>query len=148
MKVKDGDLHTQGPRYESSVKTLLPSLWSGRNIPCYIISRMTTQVHLVTSSAFHTQTHTHTHTHIYIYIYITCHNVWFWLLLYVNTNKAKYMYIKQKGAISTLSGKPLKLVDQFTYLSSNIPSTERDINIHFAKSGMLLTACMEVWSIR
>ena len=31
-----------------------------------------------------------------------------------------------KQVISTLSGKPLKLADQFTYLGSNISSIERD----------------------
>ena len=39
------------------------------------------------------------------------------------------MYFKQEGALSTLSGKPLKLVDQLTYLGSNISSTESNINI-------------------
>ena len=48
--------------------------------------------------------------------------------IYVNTNKIEFMCFKQ-GVISTLSGKPLKSVDQFTYLSSNISFTERDINI-------------------
>ena len=37
---------------------------------------------------------------------------------------------KWEGAISSLSGSPLKLVDQFTYLSSNILSTKSDVNIH------------------
>ena len=32
-----------------------------------------------------------------------------------------------------LSGKPLKLVDQFTYLRSNISSTESDMKIRLAK---------------
>ena len=34
-----------------------------------------------------------------------------------------FMYFKQKSTISTLNVKPLKLVDHFTYLSSNISST-------------------------
>ena len=34
------------------------------------------------------------------------------------------MYFKQKVVISNLRGKPLKLVDQFTYLGGNISSTE------------------------
>ena len=42
--------------------------------------------------------------------------------LYENANKTK-----QKRAISTLDGKPLKLEDLFTYLSSNISSIEMDI---------------------
>ena len=39
------------------------------------------------------------------------------------------MCFKQERAISTISGKPLKLVEQFIYISSNILSTERDVNI-------------------
>ena len=49
--------------------------------------------------------------------------------LHVKTNKTEYMHYKQKGAISSLSYKPLKLGDQFTYLGSNISSTEMDVNI-------------------
>ena len=48
--------------------------------------------------------------------------------LYMNTNKTEFMYFKQDGSISALNGKPLKLVDQFTYLRKNISSTERDIS--------------------
>ena len=49
------------------------------------------------------------------------------------------MCLKQKRAISTLSGRPLKLVDQFTYLGSNISSTEMDDHIHLPKGELLLT---------
>ena len=41
---------------------------------------------------------------------------------------------KQDGAISTLSTRPLKFVDQFTYLSTNISSTESNINICSGKA--------------
>ena len=44
--------------------------------------------------------------------------------LYVNANVLMFMCFKQKEAMSSQSGKHLKLVDQFTYLSSNISSTE------------------------
>ena len=54
--------------------------------------------------------------------------------LFVNVNKTEFRRFKQEGTISTLSGKPLKLVDQFTYLSNNISSTESDINIYLAKA--------------
>ena len=47
-------------------------------------------------------------------------------------NKIEYMCFKQ-GAIYTQSGEPLKLVDQFTNLSSNISSTESNTNIGLAK---------------
>ena len=53
--------------------------------------------------------------------------------LYVNANKTKFKCFKQKGAISTLSDKPLKLINQFKYLVSNISSTESNINIHIEK---------------
>ena len=50
--------------------------------------------------------------------------------LYMNANK---MCFKQEGTISTLNGKSLKLVDQFTYPSRNISSTESDVNIGLLK---------------
>ena len=37
----------------------------------------------------------------------------------------------KESAISTVSGKPLELIDQFTYLGSNISSTESGVNILF-----------------
>ena len=42
--------------------------------------------------------------------------------LYVNSDKTELMSFKEKGDISTLDGKPLKPVEQFTYLGSNISS--------------------------
>ena len=53
---------------------------------------------------------------------------------YFNANKAEFMCSKQVGANSTLSGKLIKLVDQFTYLGSNILSTERDVSMHLTKA--------------
>ena len=49
--------------------------------------------------------------------------------LYVNTNKTEFIYLKEEEAISTLSGRPRKLEDKFTYFGSNISSTESDVNI-------------------
>ena len=43
------------------------------------------------------------------------------------------MCCKQKGALSTRSGKPLELIDWFTYLESNISSTESDVNLRLVK---------------
>ena len=37
----------------------------------------------------------------------------------MNANKIEFMCFEQKGIISTQSGKPLKLVDQFAYLGSS-----------------------------
>ena len=39
------------------------------------------------------------------------------------------MRFKQDDAIFTLNNKSLKLFDYFTYQSSDIPSTESDVNI-------------------
>ena len=40
--------------------------------------------------------------------------------LHMNANKMKYMCFNYEGAISTLNGSPLKLVDKFMYLSSSV----------------------------
>ena len=50
--------------------------------------------------------------------------------LHVNTD----MCFNQRGDISTLKGCPLKLVDNFTYLGSNVSSTKNDINTRLAKA--------------
>ena len=42
------------------------------------------------------------------------------------------MSYNQTGDISTLDGTPLKLVDKFTYLGSNVASTEKDIDTRLA----------------
>ena len=55
--------------------------------------------------------------------------------LSVTANKTEYIFFKQKGAISTLRGKPLKLVVLFKYFGGNISSTESDVNIRLAKAG-------------
>ena len=44
------------------------------------------------------------------------------------------MCFKQKRAISTFSGELVRFVDKFTYLGSNILSTEKDVNIRQAKT--------------
>ena len=64
--------------------------------------------------------------------------------LYVNANKTEFIYFRLKGAISTLTGMPVKLKDQFTYLNSNISSTERDINI---ECFWQVIKHMEIWSL-
>ena len=54
--------------------------------------------------------------------------------LYVNVHKTEYMCYNQMGDISTLDGTPLKLMDKFTYLGSNVASTEKDIDTRLAKA--------------
>ena len=55
------------------------------------------------------------------------------IALHVNANETGCMCFK-RGAIPTLSGRPLKLVDQFAYLSSNISSSESDITLCLVKA--------------
>ena len=45
--------------------------------------------------------------------------------LNVNSGETESMCFNQDGALSSLDDKPLKLVEQFIYLSSNISSTEK-----------------------
>ena len=49
--------------------------------------------------------------------------------LFVNIDKTEFLCFKQDGTIFTSNGLPLKLVEQFTYLGSNISSSERDVSI-------------------
>ena len=54
--------------------------------------------------------------------------------LNVNSNETGFMCFKQDGVISTLNSKPLKLIDEFIYLNSNISSTESNENIHIGNA--------------
>ena len=54
--------------------------------------------------------------------------------VYVKADKTQFMCFKQDGAISILSGKPLKLIDQFTHFGSNISSTESNVGIGIWKA--------------
>ena len=64
---------------------------------------------------------------------------------YVNTNKTKYMCLRLKGSISTLSGKPLKLVDKFSFLGCNILSAESDVNKLLAKTWNAIDRLSIIW---
>ena len=65
--------------------------------------------------------------------------------LNMNTNKTDYMCFKQEGAISTLNRRSLKLEDKFTYLGSNISSTESDVNIHQVKTWITIDWLSIIW---
>ena len=54
--------------------------------------------------------------------------------LQVNADKTEYMCFNQRGDISTLMGRPLKLMDKFTYQGSSVSSTKKDINMWLAKA--------------
>ena len=65
--------------------------------------------------------------------------------LYVKANETELMHFKQKGTISTLSGKPLKSADQFRYIGSNISSTESDVNICLVKVCNAIHKLLIIW---
>ena len=50
-----------------------------------------------------------------------------------------------KGDIFTLDGKRLKVVDNFTYLGSDISSTERDINTRIGKAWTAMDRLSTIW---
>ena len=62
-----------------------------------------------------------------------------YLFLFLSLSVYIYIYIymsrNERGTISSLNGQPLKLVDYFIYLGSNISSMESDINIYIGKAG-------------
>ena len=51
------------------------------------------------------------------------------------------MCFKQDGAISMLNNKLLKVVNYFTYLGSNIISSENNVKIHIGKAWTILPNC-------
>ena len=65
--------------------------------------------------------------------------------LRVNANKTEYRCFKQEEGISTLSVRPLKLVDKFKYLGSNISSTESDVNIRLATAWTAIKRLSVMW---
>ena len=66
--------------------------------------------------------------------------------LHVNADKTEYMYINQRGDISTLKGGLLKLVNKFTYLGSSVSSTEKDINTHLEKAWTAIDRLSIIWN--
>ena len=55
------------------------------------------------------------------------------------------MCMNQNGAIFSLNDKPLKLLDQFVQFSSNISSTESNVNIHIDKVWIAIDRLMIIW---
>ena len=65
--------------------------------------------------------------------------------LHVNAYKTEYMCFNQTGDISTLEGTSLKLVDKFTYLGSNVSSTEKDIDTRLMKAWTAIDKLSIIW---
>ena len=65
--------------------------------------------------------------------------------LHFNAHKTEYMCFNQTGDISTLDGSSLKLVDKFTYLGSNVSSTEKDIDTRLTKTWTAIDKLSIIW---
>ena len=65
--------------------------------------------------------------------------------LHVNAHKTEYMCYNQTGDISTLDATSVKLVDKFTYLGSNVSSTEKDIDTRLTKAWTALDRQSIIW---
>ena len=55
------------------------------------------------------------------------------------------MCYNQTGEISTLDGTPLKLVDKFVYLGSNVSSTEKNIDTRLTKAWTAIDRLSIIW---
>ena len=55
------------------------------------------------------------------------------------------MCYNQTGDISTVDGTSLKLVDKFTYLGSNVSSTEKDIDTRLTKAWTAIDRLSIIW---
>ena len=65
--------------------------------------------------------------------------------LHVNADKIESMCFNQRGNIFKLNGRSLKLVDKFTYLGSNVSSTENDMNTRLAKGWTAIDRLLVIW---
>ena len=65
--------------------------------------------------------------------------------LHVNVHKSEYMCFNQTGNISTLNSSSLKLVDKFTYIISNVSSTETDIHMRLSKAWTAIDWLLVIW---
>ena len=65
--------------------------------------------------------------------------------LYINAKKTEFISFNQTGEIKSLNGNSLKSVKDFSYLGSNIQSTEKDINIRKAKAWKALDGLSVIW---
>ena len=64
--------------------------------------------------------------------------------IHANAHKMEYMCYNQTGDI-TLDGTPLKLVDRFTHLGSNVSSTEKDIDTRLTKAWTAIDRLLIIW---
>ena len=65
--------------------------------------------------------------------------------LHVNATKTEYICYNQNGLIATLNKTPLKKVDNFVYLGSNITATEKDVLIRISEAWSALDQLRTIW---
>ena len=65
---------------------------------------------------------------------------------YINSDKTEFMSINENGVIFSSNSKLLKLVEQFSYLGSNISPTESDVNIHIGKAWSTIDRLSTIWN--
>ena len=63
---------------------------------------------------------------------------------HVSADKMEYMCFNQRGVISPLNGRSLKL-DKFTYLGNSVSSSETDINRRLAKAWTAIDMLSVIW---
>ena len=66
---------------------------------------------------------------------------------YVNGRKTEYKCFNQTGDISPLGGSYLKLIDKFTYLTSSVSSTEKDIDTWLMKAWTAINKLLVIWKL-
>ena len=65
--------------------------------------------------------------------------------LYVNTDEVDFICFKEDSDLFTYDDKPMKFVEYFTYLSSNISSTGRDVDICTRKAWTAINRLSIKW---
>ena len=65
--------------------------------------------------------------------------------LHVNVDKTEYMCFNTQGSLNTIKSEPLKQVDTFTYMGSNISSSEADVKSRIGKAWGALDKLNTIW---
>ena len=65
--------------------------------------------------------------------------------LHVNSKKTEFMTLNTDGTIKTINQTPLKKVQEFNYLGSNIASSEKDADVRIAKGWAALDKLKIIW---
>ena len=72
-------------------------------------------------------------------------NLLLFLVFHVNAGKTEFMFNLQRGDISSLNGRSLKLVDRLTFLESSVSSTKNNTNTRLAKVWTAIDWLSVIW---